>query len=319
MVIVSIVIPVYNGATTIGRLVGSLHAELAHLYELDVVLVNDASPMDTSAEVCEALAKEHAWITYLDLSRNYGEHNAVMAGLNHCRGEMAVIIDDDFQNPPSEVIKLVHELEKGHDVVFSRYETKAHNWLRNVGSWFNNLVATWLINKPSHLYLSSFKAINRFVIDQVTSYDGPYPYLDGLILRVTRRYSQVTLEHLPRAEGKSNYTLRKLVSLWMNMAFNFSIMPLRLIGFIGLFMAALSALGVFVVLFAKIRDPNIPAGWASIEISILMLASLFLVTLGFVGEYIGRIFMKLNRLPQFTVRRHVIQGQTYGHKIPGPR
>lgn len=317
--IVSIVIPVYNGAATIGRLVDTLHAELASLYELDIVLVNDASPRDNSAEVCEMLARQHAWITFLDLSRNYGEHNAVMAGLNHCRGDVAVIIDDDFQNPPSEVIKLIQEIEKGHDVVFSRYEKKQHHFLRNLGSRFNNLVASWLINKPSDLYLSSFKIINRFVIDQVTAYDGPYPYLDGLILRVTRRYSQVTLAHAPREEGESNYTLRKLVSLWMNMAFNFSIMPLRLIGAVGLVMAVLSALGVLFVLYEKIRNPSLPAGWASIEISVLLLASLFLVTLGFVGEYIGRIFMKLNRLPQFTVRRHVIQGQVYGHKLPGSR
>lgn len=317
--IVSIVIPVYNGAATIGRLVDALHDQLSSLYELDVVLINDASPGDNSAEVCEALATQRSWITFLDLSRNYGEHNAVMAGLNHCRGDVAVIIDDDFQNPPSEVIKLIHEIEKGHDVVFSRYEKKQHHPLRNLGSRFNNMVASWLIDKPSDLYLSSFKIINRFVIDQVTAYDGPYPYLDGLILRVTRRYAQVTLEHAPREEGESNYTFRKLVSLWMNMAFNFSIMPLRLIGFVGLLMAGLSALGILFVLYERIRHPELPPGWASIEISILMLASLFLVTLGFVGEYIGRIFMKLNRLPQFTVRRHIIQGQVYGHKLPGPR
>ena len=109
--IVSIVIPVYNGASTIGRLVDTLQEQLSHLYELDVVLVNDASPRDNSAEVCEALARQHTWITFLDLSRNYGEHNAVMAGLNHCRGDVAVIIDDDFQNPPSEVIKLINEIE----------------------------------------------------------------------------------------------------------------------------------------------------------------------------------------------------------------
>ncbi|MFC7435032.1 glycosyltransferase family 2 protein [Hydrogenophaga bisanensis] len=317
--IVSIVIPVYNGASTIGRLVDTLHEQLSHLYELDVVLVNDASPRDNSAEVCEALARQHTWITFLDLSRNYGEHNAVMAGLNHCRGDVAVIIDDDFQNPPSEVIKLINEIEKGYDVVFSRYEKKQHHFLRNLGSRFNNLVASWLINKPSDLYLSSFKIINRFVIDQVTSYQGPYPYLDGLILRVTRRYSQVTLQHLPRAEGESNYTLRKLVSLWMNMAFNFSIMPLRLIGMVGLFMAALSALGALYVVVEKVRNPALPIGWASIEISLLVLASLFLVTLGFVGEYVGRVFMMVNRLPQFTVRRHVIQGKVYGHKPPESR
>lgn len=317
--IVSIVIPVYNGAATIGRLVEALHAELAHLYELEVVLVNDASPRDNSAEVCEALALQHHWVTFLDLSRNYGEHNAVMAGLNHCRGDVAVIIDDDFQNPPSEVIKLIREVEKGHDVVFSRYEKKHHHVLRNLGSRFNNLVASWLIKKPSDLYLSSFKAINRFVIDQVTAYRGPYPYLDGLILRVTRNYAQVTLQHQPRQHGQSNYTLRKLVSLWMNMAFNFSIMPLRLIGMVGLFMAVESALGVLYVIVEKLRNPALPIGWASIQVSLLVIASLFLVTMGFVGEYLGRVFMMVNGQPQFTIRRAVVQGKSYGHQPPTAR
>lgn len=186
MLKLSIIIPVYNGATTIEELVKQLFDSLAGTYELEVVLVNDCSPDDNSADVCRDLTANRKDLVFLDLARNFGEHNAVMAGLNHCSGDAAVIMDDDFQNPPSDVIKLVDELAKGYDVVYSAYTKKEHHFFRNIGSRFNGWVASMLIGKPRELYLSSHKAINRFLIDEVVKYQGPYPYIDGLIFRITR-------------------------------------------------------------------------------------------------------------------------------------
>ncbi|MCH7939301.1 MAG: glycosyltransferase family 2 protein [Candidatus Marinimicrobia bacterium] len=301
----SIIIPVYNGAATIRELVTELNAELASRFDLEVLLVNDASPSDNSAEVCEEIALRNRWVTFLDLSRNFGEHNAVMVGLNFCTGDGAVILDDDFQNPPSEVARLVDKLNEGYDVVYSRYEKKRHAGLRNLGSSFNNLVATILIGKPRDLYLSSFKAITRFVIDELVKYTGPYPYIDGLILRVTRNYTTVLVEHRPREVGTSGYSVRKLVSLWLNMFTNFSILPLRVATILGFGFATLGLVGATIFLIEKIRHPDLPAGWPSLIISLFVISGVQLFALGVVGEYLGRLFMKDNGNPQFVVRKAI--------------
>jgi polyisoprenyl-phosphate glycosyltransferase len=301
----SIVIPVYNGAKTIAPLVRLLEKELAHAFDLEVVLVNDGSPSDNSAEVCTDLALKHPHVKFLDLSWNFSEHNAVMAGLNYCSGDVAVIIDDDFQNPPSEIVKLVDKLNEGHDVAYSYYKKKEHPFLRNLGSRFNNIVATLLIGKPRDLYLSSFKAINRFVIDELVKYKGPYPYIDGLILRFTRNYGRVEVEHHPSLKDKSGYTFHKLISLWLNMFTNFSVLPLRTATVLGFAFALLGIVGAVVFAIEKLRNPDLPAGWASLIISLFVISGVQLFALGMLGEYMGRLFLKDSGKPQFVVRRAV--------------
>jgi undecaprenyl-phosphate 4-deoxy-4-formamido-L-arabinose transferase len=301
----SVIIPVYNGAASIGDLVTALEAELASQYDLEVVLVNDASPSDNSAEVCEQIARRNRWVKFLDLSRNFGEHNAVMVGLNFCTGDAAVIIDDDFQNPPSEVAKLVDKLNEGYDVVYARYDKKMHHGLRNLGSRFNNFVASILIKKPRGLYLSSFKAVTRFVIDELVKYTGPYPYVDGLILRFTDNHATVLVEHRAREQGRSGYTLHKLVSLWLNMFTNFSILPLRVATMLGFTFALIGMVGATVFFIEKLRRPDLPAGWPSLIISLFVISGVQLFALGVVGEYLGRLFLKDNGNPQFVVRKKI--------------
>lgn len=301
----SVVIPVFNGAATIGRLVDDLIKELSSGYDLEIILVNDGSPSDNSAEVCRAIADSTPQVKFLDLSRNFGEHNAVMAGFNYCTGDAAVVVDDDFQNPPSEIVRLVEKLNEGYDVVFSRYEKKKHHALRNLGSGFNNLVASVLIHKPLGLYLSSFKVLNRFLVDELVKYTGPYPYIDGLILRVSRNYATVQVRHDTRVEGRSGYTARKLVSLWLNMFTNFSILPLRLSVLTGCLLALAGLVVAAFSFIERLRRPDLPPGWASLMISILVVSGVQLVAIGMVGEYLGRMFMKDNGNPQFVVRRSV--------------
>jgi polyisoprenyl-phosphate glycosyltransferase len=301
----SVIIPVYNGAQTIGPLVMELEKELISDYDLEVVLVNDGSPHDNSAEVCEAIARRNKHIKSIDLSRNFGEHNAVLAGLNYCTGEAAVIIDDDFQNPPAEIAKLVDKLQEGFDVVFSAYQIKHHGLLRNLGSRLNNLVASLLLQKKNDLYLSSFKAINRFVIDHLIQYTGPFPYIDGLIIRVTQNYASVLVQHSPRSSGRSGYTLIKLISLWLNMFTNFSILPLRFATFLGFFSALAGAISAVIFAIEKLRNPGLPVGWASLVVSLLVTSGIQLFTVGMIGEYLGRLFLTTNGKPQFVVRRTV--------------
>src|SRR5271166_2677842 len=214
----SIVIPVYRGATTIGRLVEALSA-LRPAGGLEIVLVNDGSP-DNSGEVCQELVHRAKMpLTYIEHARNFGEHNAVMTGLRHARGAYVITMDDDLQNPPEEVARLFdHARTGGWDVVYTRYAVKQHAAWRNIGSRFANKVADWLLDKPRGMYLSSFRCMSSLVVRSVTRYRGPYPYVDGLIMQVTQRIDSIEVAHLPRASGRSNYDLHRLIRLWLNLA-----------------------------------------------------------------------------------------------------
>jgi glycosyltransferase involved in cell wall biosynthesis len=301
----SVVIPVYNGAQTLGPLVQALKAELDPKFGLEIVLVNDGSPDDNSAEVCTDIAAHDLRVKFINLARNFGEHNAVMAGLNYSTGEAVVVMDDDCQNPPSEVIRLVEALNQGYDVVYSSYARKEDSLVRNLGSRFNNLAACILLHKPTNLYLSSFKAMNRFLVDELVKYTGPYPYVDGLILRTTRNYHSILVKHNPRMEGRSGYTFHKLISLWLNMFTNFSILPLRAATYLGFAFALAGLAGAVSVILDRLDHPNLPAGHDSIIVVLLIISAVQLIAIGMVGEYLGRLFLKNNGDPQFIVRRTI--------------
>jgi undecaprenyl-phosphate 4-deoxy-4-formamido-L-arabinose transferase len=301
----SVCVPVYNGAKTISALVEKARAELAE-YELEFVLVNDGS-RDNSDEVCTALARAGD-VKYICLRRNFGEHNAVMCALNYCTGDYAAIIDDDFQNPPAEIKKLADEAERGNfDVVYARYAKKMHNLFRNLGSKFNDIMATWLLNKPKDLYLCSFKLIKREVVREIIKYTGPFPYIDGLLLRVTNTISSVYVEHLSRPEGRSNYTLPKLVSLWLNMFINFSMKPLRVVTCFGLITAFICAvLGIWFFIDRLLHPDIIPDGWTSLAVIILFTGSVQMICLGLAGEYIGKNYLDKNGTPQWVVKKEIL-------------
>ncbi|RJO60632.1 glycosyltransferase [candidate division WS5 bacterium] len=300
----SIVIPVYNAEKTIYNLVEELIDNLDRHYQLEIVLVNDNSK-DRSEEVCVLLYERYREIVkFYSLSRNYGEHSAVMAGLNKATGDYAVIMDDDFQNPVSEVVKLVNNaLENDHDVVYSFYEKKKHSLFRNLGSRFNDKIANVMLKKPKDLYLSSFKILNRFLIDEIIKYQGPYPYIDGLILQITDNIGKVKIEHHSRQEGRSGYTFNKLILLWLNMFTSFSILPLRvsiIFGFLFSFFGVV--LGIYTV-FEKLSNPDMPIGYTSLFVVVSVFAGVQLIMLGMVGEYIGRVFLSLNKRPQYTIKK----------------
>ena len=275
------------------------------------MLAVDGSP-DNSLEVCKQLAAEPgAPITVVSLSRNFGEHNAVMAGLARARGAFTITMDDDLQNPPSEVKRLFeHCRDGGYDVVYTYYEDKQHESWRNWGSRFTNWCADRLIDKPKGLYLSSFRCINAFVRERiVASYDGPYPYVDGLIFQVTQNVGRLQVEHLARIEGRSNYTLRRLLRLWLSMFLNFSVMPLRLATLFGLGFGFLGAVAAAIVIIEAIISDKPPQGWASLMVAVLVLAGVQLVVIGVIGEYLGRMFLAVNRKPQYLVREvHTREG-----------
>jgi undecaprenyl-phosphate 4-deoxy-4-formamido-L-arabinose transferase len=298
----SIVIPVYQGAATIAPLVSALSA-LRPAGGLEIVLVNDGSP-DASGEACRELVRQASVpLTYIEHARNYGEHNAVMTGLRHVRGAYVITMDDDLQNPPEEVIRLYDHARLGNwDVVYARYATKQHPLWRNLGSQFANAVADRLLDKPKGLYLSSFRCMSAFVVRSVTRYHGPYPFVDGLVMQVTRRVDSIEVRHLPRNAGRSNYTFVRLVRLWLNLATSFSLAPLRLAVYAGAFMALLGAAGAVATIFEALFLHDTPLGWASTMTVILLVAGVESMILGVLGEYVGRTFLSANGKPQGTVR-----------------
>jgi undecaprenyl-phosphate 4-deoxy-4-formamido-L-arabinose transferase len=308
----SIVIPVYNSERTIGPLVDTLVGSFQTRFErLEIILVNDGSRDRSHAVALQAVRRHPAVVRYLRLSRNFGEHNAVMCGLNHATGDCVVIMDDDFQNPPSEVQALVDKLGQGYDVVYSCYERKQHSWLRNLGSRCNDWVARKVLNKPPDLYLSSFKALNAFLVKQVTRYAGPYPYLDGLILRFTDSIGTQLVRHAPRTEGHSNYNLKRLFRLWLNMFTTCSVVPLRAAAVIGLGMSVVGVgLGVLLIerlVGGVLSDQAVTRGWASLIVCVTVFAGIQLCVLGMIGEYLGRLYLMQNRLPQYVVRELVTE------------
>lgn len=300
----SIVVPLYNSAATLPRLLSELCA-LEIDGGIELVLVNDGSRDETEATARRLIAACALPVTFISLARNFGEHNAVLAGLRASTGDFVVTMDDDLQNPPSEVPKLLHVAQtEMRDVVYSIYEAKQHAWWRNFGSRLTNAIADWSIDKPRGLYLSSFRCISRFVADEISKSANPYPYIDALIFHVTQNVGVVTVRHDARTEGKSGYTMRALLRLWTSMLVNASIMPLRFATVAGMVMSAVGFVAVVYVLVNHFTQ-NEPLGWGSLMSALLVFSGTQLLLLGIVGEYIGRIYLRVSDKPQSVVRSRV--------------
>ncbi len=309
----SIVIPVFNSEQTIGSVCRLLMANLAGSYAIDLVLVNDFSS-DGSDAACRALQREIPdTITYIKLARNYGEHNAVMAGLKYARGDYAVIMDDDLQNPPEEVSKLLDEIRKGYDVVYCSYAEKKDSWYRNLASKLNGFMARAALGKPADLYLSSFKAVNRFLIDEIVKHQGPNPYIDAIIFRTTASIGSVRVMHHARRFKKSQYTFQKLFSLWAAMIVSYSLIPLRMIGFLGFVMTIIGMYyGGRAIVTLLLPGGHDPSEYQRLTAATFFFRGFQLLATSVVGEYVGRNYLFLNRDPQYVIRDVVPAGEAPG-------
>ncbi|OAI58037.1 hypothetical protein AYO49_06060 [Verrucomicrobiaceae bacterium SCGC AG-212-N21] len=300
--LVSFIIPLYFTGEGIVKLLDAFRSlSLGGDYEL--VLVNDGSTDCTLQRAREIILTMPVKVTLVDMARNFGEHAAVLEGFRYARGRYVVNLDDDLQNPIGEAIKLVaHLRETDVDVVYSFYEEKKHHWIRNFGSWLTNRMATFLLGKPEDLYLSSFRAMKRELVERIIRYSGPYPYVDGLILGATNRIGRLQVAHVGRADGQSGYTMRRLIRLWMNMFFNFSVMPLRVASVLGVLLFGVGLVVLSVVLVEHFIYGVAQVGWGSLMATVSIFSGSQLFILGVLGEYVGRAYMTVSGKPQSVVR-----------------
>lgn len=302
--IVSILIPVYKndgGLDELVKRIGESMANSAYANCFELVLVDDCSP-DNSWEVIQRLAKTHTFVQGATLSRNFGQHNAIMAGLNLVSGQYVVLMDDDLQHPPEAIPSMLDKLAAGADVCYTNYANRQHATWKIAGSKFNDLMASWLLSKPKGLYLSSFKALKRGVVDQIRNHEGPFAYLDGLILDITRRIATVEIQHGTRAFGEGNYSFKKSISLWLRMVTGTSIVPLRMVTLMGALIALLGFFGAVFIVISNFLYPAESKGWASIIVTILLVSGFQTLFIGVLGEYLGRIHLRLNNKPQYLFR-----------------
>jgi len=300
---ISFVIPCYNSSLTIGKVVTEIQDTMKKLssYTYEIILVNDCSPDDTF-EVIHRLCEENSNICGINLAKNFGQHAALMAGFHQVTGDILVCLDDDGQTPADEVGSLLAEIEAGQDVVYASYAHKKHSLFRNFGSWVNEKMLQFLLGKPKELYVSSYFAARRFIVDEMLRYENAYPYIIGLVLRTTKRISNVQVSHREREIGISGYTLGKLLGLWFNGFTAFSTKPLRIATASGTVFAAIGFLYAVYTIIKKFVNPAVPMGFSSIMSAILVIGGLILIMLGLIGEYIGRMYICMNNAPQFVVR-----------------
>ena len=300
---ISFVIPCYRPENTLEAVVNEIKEKMASLqsYEYEIILVNDCSPDNTFA-VIQKLCTENRNIIGLDHAKNFGQHAALMAGFHYVTGDTVVCLDDDGQTPADEVDKLLDKIKEGYDVVYASYDSKRHSAFRNIGSNLNRKMTEVMLGKPKELYISSYFAAKRFVVEEMVKYRNAYPYVIGLVLRTTKNICNVTVEHRDRMDGTSGYSFKKLVALWINGFTSFSVVPLRIASYSGGFVAFIGFLYAVYTVIAKICDPNRVIGWSSTIAAMMILGGMILLVLGMIGEYIGRIYISLNNSPQYVVR-----------------
>src|SRR4030095_182007 len=238
----SIVVPVYRSEDCLEALIEAISEALDPTNrDYEVLLVNDCSP-DNSWSVIESICRANPNGVGIDLRRNCGQDNALITGLRQSRGRYVAIMDDDLQHHPRDLVALLEKIEEGGDAVYADFRVKRQKLWKNLGSWFNGKVAQWVINKPKDVYLSPYKIIRREVVRMICRYDGPDPYIDGLLFQITSRISQIPVDHHPRYAGRSTYTFWKSLRVWGRLAFSFSTRPMRMVSWFGFGFAALGLL-----------------------------------------------------------------------------
>ena len=300
--LVSIVIPCYNSQETIGKVVELAQEEFRKLkdYDCEFVLVNDYS-RDNTWQVIKELSQRYPNVNGIHFAKNFGQHNAIMAGLSYTKGELIVGMDDDMQNHPSQIPQFLKKMEEGFDVVFGVFKERKFSAIKNITGSVSRFLLWRLLDRPKDIQMSSFWCCRRYVRDEVVKYDGYNVFLQVLFFRTTHNIANIEIEHYARESGSSNYTFKKGLKLFMS-CLNFTVIPLRVATFMGTLFSAAGFLGALVVLIRKLLDPTIAVGWSSLMCALLVFFGFSFLMLGIIGEYIGKLILNINRTPQYVIR-----------------
>lgn len=300
--LISIVIPCYYSEKTIDKVVELTLDEFKKNseYSCEFILVNDGST-DGTFEQIKKLGEKYPFVKGVNLIRNFGQHNALMAALNYVNGDYVVGMDDDMQTHPSQMFKLIEKIQKGYDVVYGFYPKRKNSPIKNFTSWLNRVTSRVLLGRPKEIVSSNYWIITKKVAEEVIKYDSYNPYVDAIIYRITHNIVNVEIEHFKREVGTSNYTLGKLIKLWLAY-FNYSVIPLRISSLMGAVMAGIGFVAAVVTAIRKVLNPDMLMGWASTICMMMIFFGLVLVSLGIIGEYLGKIILTLNHTPQYIVR-----------------
>lgn len=303
--LVSIIIPCYRSENSIADVVELTMAEFERMegYDCEFVLVDDCSPDATFSKIVE-LGEKHPNVHGISLMRNFGQHNALMCGMNHAQGDYILGMDDDMQTHPSQIPAILAKMEEGYDLVYGVYRESTNGTIKNFTSWFNKVSSRILLGRPKEIRSSNFWCITRGVCDEAVRCRSFSPYVDGIFYRTTHRIGNVEIEHHKRDWGESGYTLRKMVRLWLAY-FTYSVVPLRVASVTGLCAAGIGVVAGIITAIRKLINPTIPMGWTSTVCLILLMSGLILFVLGIIGEYVGDAVLMLNGTPQYIVRDKV--------------
>ena len=302
---ISFVIPCYNSENTIKSVVDEIRSVVSEneKYDYEVIAAIDCSP-DNVLDVLTDMAAEDKHVKVLDMAINGGQHAAIMAGLYYSTGDYVVLLDDDGQCATDKLWELMKPLSDGYDVSYAKYPLKKESGFRTWGSSVNDSMCCSMLKKPKGLQLSNFVVFKRFVVDKMLEYKNPYPYIDGLVLRTSAKIANVEMDERERASGKSNYTFKKLLNLFINGFTAFSVKPLR----IATYMGGICSVGGFVFMITLIirkiiYGADIDAGYTSLMAVMLFIGGAIMLLLGVIGEYVGRMYISINSSPQYVVRK----------------
>ena len=303
--LLSFVIPCYRSQNTILKVVDEIERTVKTRdgYDYEIILVNDCSPDDVWSVIAD-LARRNSRVTAINLAKNFGQHSALLAGYNHCSGDYVISLDDDGQTPADELYKLVDKLDEGFDVVYASYGEVHQNLIRRLGSNFAKAMSDYMFDiKGDKNHGSSYYIAKKFIIDEMIKYKNPYPYMGGLILRVTRNIGFVFVTHRDRMEGRSGYSFKGLVNLWLNGFTAFSVKPLRIGSYIGFLSSILGILyAIYIIIKKLFINPDLQTGWSSIISVVMIIGGIIMLMLGLIGEYIGRIYICINNSPQYVIK-----------------
>jgi glycosyltransferase involved in cell wall biosynthesis len=305
----SIVVPVFNATTTLDQLVQRIEAVFAGLPQFDheIVFVDDASVRPETWPILQRIALEHDNVRAVQLMRNFGQTPATICGMRLTRGHYIITLDDDLQHAPEDIPLLIAERE--HDVVFAQFRKLRHSLPKRLLSSMKNRILSFLIDKPRGLQLTSFRLMRRELVRAMLSVvASPQATLPPLLFFMTRDVATVQVQHNPRFEGESNYTLSRVLKMARDLVLNETVLLLRLMGRLGFGIAFLSLLGGIAVLASKVFLSTAVVGWASIMIVLLVVGGLILFCLGIIGEYLARLISGVEGRPAFVVRREASKG-----------